>query len=147
MNMKDLKSDLNIVTSNKSGHESELERKIKNIIHINDGWERWKDYKYELSGHSLGGNQAMNLIANRNDDSDLFSDVYLFNPGVTPTHNLDTLKNATDDERFHFYLNAGDLISNGAISVRNKDSRSEVFYGDAGMNPMSNHSLSQWTEV
>ena len=89
----------------------------------------------------------MNLIANRNDDSDLFSDVYLFNPGVTPTHNLDTLKNATDDERFHFFLNAGDLISNGAISVRNKDSKSEVYYGDAGMNPLSNHSLSQWTEV
>ena len=147
MNKKDLMSDLRIIGGNKSGHEAEITREIKNIMHINDGWDKYDGWKYEVFGHSLGANQAMNIVENRKDDDDKIAGVYLFNPGLTPTHALDTLKEATNDERFHFFLNAGDLISNTAISVRSKDSASEVFYNEPGMSPLSNHSLDQWAEV
>ena len=152
MNMSDIISDLNIVGGNKSGKEGELEKEIVDIIKTNTRLSDSDKWSYELSGHSLGANQAMNILADSIESPimERVKDAYLFNPGITPTHDLDVAKRATNQERFHFFLNSGDLVSNAAIAIRDGDSKSEVFYGVPGSSPMANHSIDQWvtsTEV
>ena len=146
MNMSDIVSDLHIVGGNKSGKEDELEREIMNIIETNTRLSDSAKWTYELSGHSLGANQAMNILADsiKSPIMDRVKDAYLFNPGITPTHDLDVARRATNQERFHFFLNSGDLVSNAAISIRDADSKSEVFYNTPGASPTGNHSLDQW---
>ena len=140
MNMKDLMSDLNIVAGNKSGHEQEIAERLTEIIGNFD-----TDYRFSVSAHSLGGLEAMNIfMGDLNPQLERVDRVNLFNPGLSPTHNLDTAKAAVNDERFNFYLNSGDIISNGFGSLVNEDTN--VHWGKANINPLSNHSLEQWTD-
>ena len=149
MNLSDIVADLHIVGGNKSGKEDELEQEILDIIKTNTRLSDSNEYTYELSGHSLGANQVMNILADsiKTPIMERVKDAYLFNPGITPTHDLDVAKRATNQERFHWFLNSGDIVSNAAISIRDADSKSEVFYGTPGTSPAGNHSLDQWTEV
>ena len=140
MNMSDLVSDLHIVAGNKSGHEDEIRQQLTDIIGNFD-----QSVDFDIAGHSLGGLEVMNIMMGpSNDQLDRIKEVALFNPGLTPTHNLSTAKEAVDDPRFNFYLNTGDLISNGFASL--VDSETDVHWGKAGANPLSNHSLDQWVD-
>ena len=148
MNMTDIVSDLHILGGNTSGREDQLESEILDIIKTNTRFSDSDSWDYEFSGHSLGANRLMNILAEStaNPIMSRVHDAFLYNPGLSPTHNLDILKRATNQDRFHFFLNSGDLISNTAISVRNADSKSEVYYGEPGSSPMANHSIEQWTQ-
>ena len=143
VNASDLLSDLRIVGGNTSGHERQVGKQLRDILASfpGDVWD------FTVSGHSLGGLELMNVIKNPPDENDVtqfsrIDRINLYNPGLTPTHNLSTAKEAVRDDKFNFYLNSGDLISNGFASIVNSDSN--VHWGKPGANPLSNHSLSQW---
>ena len=135
-------SDLRIAAGNRSGHEKEIAEELTHIIGQFD-----TSVTFDVSGHSLGGLEVMNIFMdpNRSEQLNRVDRINLFNPGLTPTHNLDTAKQAVRDDRFNFYLNSGDLISNAFISILDDDT--PVHMGKTGANPLGNHSLSQWTDV
>ena len=136
LNYADLASDLNIVLSNASGNVPEIRAFLEKVV------EKYgDDFVLDVSGHSLGGNELMELF--EGDDLEGFDRVNLFNPGVTPTHNLDSAKDAVADERVHFYLNSGDLISNAFVSMIPSE-RDNVVWVKPTHSPMTNHGVSQW---
>lgn len=142
MNLKDLGSDLHILAGNTSGHEKELAQELKDVLanYSDEGWI------FDVSGHSLGATELMNIFQNTDDPLLKRVDrVNLYNPGLTPTHNLDTPKAAVNDPRFHFYLNDADLLSNTMVSLIH--SSTPVKWGKTGHNPLSNHGLGQWEDV
>ena len=142
MNTEDLLSDLKIMKGNKSGHEEEVAQELKDIIS-----QYPDDWKFEVSGHSLGGLEVMNVFMGSPEDPQLgrVDEINLFNPGLSPIHNLDTAKAAAQDPRFNLFLNTGDMISNTMSGFVNSDDEQHVHWGKPSPNPLSNHSISQWT--
>ena len=70
----------------------------------------------------------------------------VFNPGLNPFWSTGMAEEATNDDRFHFYLNSGDTLSNGYTSYVNDDSN--VHWVKPTHSPFTNHGLSQWyTEI
>lgn len=140
MNMSDLMSDLHIAADNRSGHEKQIRDELIDIIGNFD-----TEFDFDISGHSLGGLEVMNImLGDSNQQLDRIKEVALFNPGLSPMNHLGNAKEAVNDPRFHFYLNSGDLISNGFGSLVQEDT--DVHWGEAGANPLSNHSLTQWVD-
>ena len=141
MNTKDLLSDVKIMAGNTSGHEKEVFEQVKNAIDSYDG-----DWKINVSGHSLGGLEVMNLFTmdkyEMDESMQRVDRVNLFNPGLSPTLNLSQAKEAADNDKFNFYLNTGDVISNTMIEFADDNERTHI--QPPSLNPLSNHSLSQW---
>ena len=133
----DVISDFHILGDNTSGHEHEIREMLRDVI-IRYG----NNYSYDVSGHSLGATELMNVF--QEDDALLnkYDRISLFNPGITPTHSLDNAKEAVGDERFHFFLNSGDIISNGFVSIVQEDSN--VAWSDPTHSLTGNHGLGQW---
>ena len=130
-NMQDVFSDLGILLSNSSGIAGELRDYIKYVQN------EYKEYNIEASGHSLGGNQLINV----GDDLNL-SRINLFNPGVSPIWVTDEVKAIADNPKTHLYLNSGDTISNTMISY--VDDNDNVKWTQPTHNPIGNHGISQW---
>ena len=140
MNSEDLMSDLKIAKGNKSGHEEEVAQELRDIIS-----QYPEEWKFEVSGHSLGGLEVM-IVFMGDLDPELgrVGEINLFNPGLSPLHSLDTAKAAAEDPRFNLFLNTGDMISNTMTGFVNEDSH--VHWGKPTANPLSNHSLAQWED-
>ena len=144
-NVSDVISDLNILAGNTSGHEAELEKELRDVLLHYHNPGSGHEWHFDVSSHSLGALEAMNIFENTDDPVlKRVSEVNLFNPGLSPIHNLDTAREAASNDKFHWYLNSGDLISNTAASVINDDTY--VRWGDTTHNPLENHSLEQWTD-
>ena len=140
MNSEDLMSDLKIIKGNKSGHEEEVAQELRDIIS-----QYPEEWKFEVSGHSLGGLEVMNVfMGNLDPELGRVGEINLFNPGLSPIHSLDTAKAAAEDPRFNLFLNTGDMISNTMTGFVNEDSH--VHWGKPTANPLSNHSLAQWED-
>jgi hypothetical protein len=139
--ISDVFSDLSIIGSNHSGHEKEVRDYLRDVVRAYG-----HNYTYDVSAHSLGGAELVNVF--NEDDSQLnkYDRINVFNPGSTPTHNLSAAKDAIKDERFHFFLNSGDLLSNTYGSLI-PSGFENVVWGSASHNPMYNHSLGQWIET
>ena len=105
--------------------------------------EKYPEYKLDVSGHSLGGNTLINVFNNNDLD---YHRVNLFNPGLAPLANLDEARDTIDNEKFHFYLNSGDLLSNTFGTVLPSD-RDNVHWSRPKHSPLKNHSIGQWVEV
>ena len=139
LNAQDLTSDLHIVAGNRSGHEEEVAEQILNAMSQFD-----EQAKFEVSGHSLGGLEVMNIFMDSDRDELLnrVGEVNLYNPGLSPIYATDTAQQAAIDPRMHLYLNTGDLISNTMAGFVTDES--DVHWGHATNNPLTNHSLAQW---
>ena len=133
----DIVSDLKILASNRSGHEKEIRDNLRDIV-IKYG----NNYTYDVSAHSLGATEIMNVFQEDDYLLNKYDLVNLFNPGVTPTHNLDAAKMAAADDRFKIFLNSGDILSNAFVSLVKEDSN--VAWADASHSPSHNHGISQW---
>ena len=131
-NMQDVFSDLGILLTNSSGIANEVRDYIKYVRN------EYQEYDIEASGHSLGGNQLINV----GDELNL-SRINLFNPGVSPIWVTDKIKTIADDSKTHLYLNSGDTISNTMISYVNDNDN--VKWTQPTHNPLSNHGISQWS--
>jgi hypothetical protein len=137
----DIISDLHILGGNTSGHEKEVMAEIKHVI-VGYG----NNFTYDIAGHSLGATEIMNVTREDDFALDKLTDIYLFNPGITPTHGLDNAKDAMKDDRVHIFLNSGDLLSNGMVSLVNSDTN--VAWSKPTHSFGGNHGLAQWqTEV
>ena len=137
---QDIISDLHILANNRSGHETEIQEYLERIVN-----EFGDDYNYKASGHSLGATELINVFTGeRNDVLDKYSEVSVYTPGVSPIHNLDSIKDAYGDERFNFFLNSGDIVSNTAIGLIPDNPEAEIAYGSPTHNPSSNHGLQQF---
>ena len=137
MNVSDILSDVAILFSNESGHDAEIVDFLDNVV------EKYGDYELELSGHSLGGNEILNVLADN--DFDEIKNIRVFNPGFTPTHNLNAAREGVADDRVHFFLNSGDIVSNTFQSLLPSE-RENVHWSKPTHNPASNHGMGQWSE-
>jgi len=138
LNMQDIGSDLHILYNNKSGNEQEIYEYLREVQ------DKYPNAELDASGHSLGANQLVNVFE---ENEDLHYDrVNLFSPGTNPMWALDDSKEAVKDERFFFYLNSGDVISNTFISLLPSE-REHVYWSKPTHNPLTNHGVAQWVDT
>lgn len=133
----DVWSDLSLLAKNRSGHEKEIRDYLVDVTRAYG-----LNYTYDVAGHSLGAAELVNVFQEDNPALNKYEEIMLFNPGTTPTHNLDNAKEAARDPRFHLFLNSGDILSNAYVSLINSDSN--VAWADATHSPSYNHGLAQW---
>ena len=137
-NMGDMASDMHILYNNKSGNEQEIYEYLREVQ------DKYPSATLDASGHSLGANQLVNVFE---ENEDLHYDrINLFSPGTNPMWALDDSKEAVKDERFYFYLNSGDVISNTFISLLPSE-REHVYWSKPTHNPITNHGVSQWVDT
>ena len=96
--------------------------------------------KVYVGAHSLGA--ALVRAGLQNQDVDKF-DPFFFNPGSTTLVGSDQLQEWIEKWQPHLFINGGDLISQGYNQVIPKG-YDRVQYGKPGLNPLKNHTLSQW---
>ena len=133
----DVVSDLHILTNNTSGHEKEVRDMLIDVV-----TRYGNNYTYDVSGHSLGALEVMNVLGEDNPLLNKYERASLFNPGLTPTHALSRAKEAVKDDRFHFFLNSGDILSNGFVTLLGEESN--VAWADPSHSLTGNHGLAQW---
>lgn len=130
----DLKSDLHIAYNNTSGNVDDLVEYLQEVA------EKYPDWTLDATAHSLGGSELLEAGVNNDLGYDRFN---LLNPGMNPFWGLNNAQSAIDDDRFHWYLNTGDMISNGFASMVNDDTH--VTWAKPESSPLHNHSVSQWS--
>jgi len=136
--LADVGSDLHILMSNTSGNEAGVYAFLKDVQ------DKYSDYKLDASGHSLGANELIEVFEKYDDLH--YDRVNLFSPGTNPLWNLDRSKEAVSDEKFYFYLNSGDLLSNTFVSLLPSE-RENVYWSKPTHNPLSNHGIAQWVDT
>ena len=135
-NFSDIWSDTQLIFTNKT---SAAQNEVKNYLEAVAN--AFPDFKLTASGHSLGANQLVDVLSG----SDLnYEKVYLFNPGTSPLTSLTGQRGAVEDEKFHLFLNSGDILSNTFASLIPSE-RDNVTWSQSTHNPLSNHGLAQWT--
>jgi len=133
----DIWSDIHILANNKSGHEGEIKQYLQDVV-----TKLGDTYTYDASGHSLGGTELINVFTQDDALLDKYDRVSVFTPGITPTHSLGNVKEALGEDKFHFFLNTGDILSNAVVSLVTHDSN--VAYGDPTHSIGHNHGLDQF---
>ena len=133
----DFGSDMHILMNNKSGNEQEIYEYLDQVQ------EKYPDHMLDASAHSLGANQLIEVFEKHNDLD--YDRVNLFAPGTNPMYALDDSKEAVKDDRFYFYLNSGDMVSNTFISLLPSE-REHVYWAKPTHNPIANHGIGQWVD-
>ena len=136
LNMNDLGADMKIIGTNVSGNEEATAEFLREVE------KKYPDFRFDVSGHSLGGNTLMNVF-NQEDHGLDYDRVNLFNPGTSPLADLSGARDTVDNDRFHFYLNSGDILSNTFASVL-PSGRENVYWSRPKHNPLHNHGIAQW---
>ena len=134
-NMSDIISDFHIIANNTSGNVDELTEYLEKVK------DKYSEYELDASAHSLGSSELLEAGVN---NPDLGFDRYnLFNPGQNPLWGLNNAQSAMDNDKFHWYLNSGDVLSNTFTSLLNDGT--QVTWAKPGHSPLANHGLAQWT--
>ena len=130
----DILADAHIVYNNTSGNVEELVEYLEKVS------EKYPEWTLDASAHSLGGSELLEAAVNNDLGYDRFN---MLNPGMNPFWGLNNAQSAVDDNRFHWYLNSGDMVSNGFASMVNDDT--DVTWSKPKSSPLYNHQLTQWT--
>ena len=134
-NMSDILDDIHVLYNNTSGSVDELVEYMERVV------AKYPDWTLDASAHSLGGTD---LIEAGVQNPDLGFDRYnVFNPGQNPFWGLNNAQSAVDSDKYHFYLNSGDMLSNGFASMVSDDTN--VTWSKPKHSPLYNHGISQWT--
>jgi hypothetical protein len=133
----DVISDLHILGSNTSGHEAEIREELRHIVN-----SYGRNFEYDISGHSLGATEVMNILLEDDFALNKFERVNLYNPGLTPTHALDNAKEFLKQDRVHIFLNSGDILSNTMVSLVGENTN--VSWANPSHSITGNHGLLQW---
>ena len=135
-NSADLIADFHVIANNTSGNVDELTEYLEKVK------QEYSDYELDASAHSLGSSEL--LEAGVNNPELGYERFNLFNPGQNPLWGLDNANAAVQDEKFHWYLNSGDILSNTFVSMINENT--QVTWAKPGHSPLNNHGIAQWTE-
>ena len=134
----DVGKDLRILLNNTSGDENAVYEKLRTIQ------DKYDDYQIDASAHSLGANELIEVFEQHADLN--YDRINLFSPGQNPAWALDGAKDAVLDDRFYFYLNSGDIISNTFVSLI-PSGRDNVHWSKPSHNPIANHGIAQWVDT
>ena len=135
LNTSDLFADLHVIYNNTSGNVEELTTFLEKVV------EKYGDYTLDASAHSLGGSELLEYGVNNPDAG--FDRYNLFNPGQNPMWGLDNAQQAIDSDKFNWYLNSGDVLSNTFASLVNDGTH--VTWAKPSHSPLNNHGVAQWT--
>ena len=117
----------------------EVEKELETIVAAYPG------YRFSVSGHSQAGTALANLAVSDPELMNKFENIDLFNPGAGAQDQQGAVQNALKNpDKFHLYLNAGDVVSNGYINDIEKD-RQNTYYGVYDADFLKVHSIDQWT--
>ena len=134
LNTEDLFADMHVIYNNTSGNAQELTKYLEKVA------EKYGDYVLDASAHSLGGSELLESVVN---NPDLGYDRYnLFNPGQNPMWGLNNAQQAVDNDKFHWYLNSGDILSNTFASMISD--QTNVTWSKPDHSPLHNHGVQQW---
>jgi hypothetical protein len=101
-------------------------------------WDKYESgNSMTIAGHSLGAS----MVANSLDKEDLHADkTLLFNPGVTPW-SKEAVSDRKNDPSTQFYINSLDVVSSG---IDGSGSNVYINKPQSWINPVDNHSVTQW---
>ena len=135
-NVSDILADFHVIANNTSGNVEELTEYLEKVA------EQYGDYELDASGHSLGSSELLEAGVNNPDLG--YERFNLFNPGQNPLWGLDNANAAIENEKFHWYLNSGDLLSNTFASMIQEETN--VTWAKPGHSPINNHGIAQWVD-
>jgi len=95
---------------------------------------KYKDYEFEVAGHSLGGSKAM-FIGQDQDDK-----THAFNPGYS--YYLEDNYNLQRD-KLNLHVVDGDHVSNQILQEQPKNTT--LYQKDSMIDPLKNHTISYFT--
>ena len=131
----DMWADYALLVGRETGTLDELEQYFTRVT------DMYKGYLFECSAHSLGCAKVIELLYHKIKPE--ISAVFLFNAPLSPLYDKDQVKFVVADNRFRFYLNTADPISNFYTTVIPAD-REHVTWGVPKTDPLKNHSIEQW---
>ena len=133
LNWDDIKDDAEILAGAEV-RSSELTT-LLNEFHDNG-------IRYDVAGHSLATQFITNAV--RDGQAENADGIYLFNPASSPFQNTSYLHENANDPRFTYYMNQGDMVSNGLYQQLSDESTKNVRLGPYRWDPISSHMIGQW---
>ena len=98
---------------------------------------------YDLAGHSLGTQFITNAV--RDGVATGADDILLFNPASSAFQNQDYLTENANDDRYTYFVNQGDLVSQGLYQNMDRETMdNRVHIGPWRYDPLSAHNMNQW---
>ena len=70
--------------------------------------------------------------------------IYLFNPASSPFQNKDTLANRANDDRYTYFINPSDMVSDGLFQQMDWGKVNNSYIGEFNFSPLTAHSMDQW---
>ena len=105
------------------------------------------DNTLELGAHSLGASLAAETFRLNPRMEGAFERVNLFNPGSSPLAEENVVNSLIGKDNSYFYLNSVDPVSFGTtFGGQVIPSDHLVMNTPQGLNPITNHSIDQWTK-
>lgn len=107
-----------------------------------DAYHKYDDYKFELTGHSLGGSLSLYVKEHNKEKIELTT---LFNPGISPLAKKEVLESYANDDENRFIINAGDVVSNTIVAFNPENAL--ILTGEVESNIVNNHLLNKFTDL
>ena len=100
-------------------------------------------FEIDIGGHSLGTQYIANLPL---DVQEKIDDVYMWNPASSAFQNTQYLKEQANNEKYTYFMNPSDVVSNGLWQQMSHDTiDNQAYIGGYRWSPLAAHSMSQWS--
>ena len=129
-NASDIGDDLKLAVGFSNAESKELQSLVKEFTKAG--------IEYDIAGHSLATEFIQNLDLSNADS------IYLFNAASSPLQSSQVLNERANDDKYTYFLNPSDLVSDGIFHQMNNNTLANSYIGKYNFSPLSAHSLSQW---
>ena len=137
LNWTDISQDVKILAG-LSVNSKQLESTLSQIE------KDFPNSSYSITAHSLGAAYVLSSLDQHRDHMD---EIMLYNPASSPFQNTDKLRAFAHDDKIQWYMNVGDIVSNGLYQQFDQTHLEEnVSMGPYRWSPLAAHSLSQFYE-
>ena len=127
----DLWSDAKIAAGATEIHNEEVEKLLQKLNE--------QGHRFDIAGHSLGTQFIQSSEKLENAD-----EIYLFNPASSPCQDTELLENRANDDRYTYFVNPSDLVSDGLFQQMSSEKMNSDYVGHAKLSPLAAHTLEQW---
>lgn len=101
----------------------------------------YPESKYDIASHSLG---TMYVYSAMEEHKEHMNEIYMYNAASSPLMDTEKLQEYANQD-IHFYLNQGDIVSQGVYQQMNDQTYHEnLSIGPYRHLPLSAHDLTQW---